>query len=276
MRENKRINFLIALILWILCAGMFAPMIFVLINSVKTFGEVVMEPLSLPAVWSLDNYAEVLDTSNYIKVFENTIYFAVLSGLIVLIFGSMAGYGLARMNSRVGKVTQLVFMMAMMLPFPVIMIPMANVASKMGITNNLTRISVLNAGFSCSLAVIMYSQSIRGIPRELDECAFLDGCSGYRFFFSIIFPLLKPITGTLAVLYFIRYWNDLMLPLVLISKKEYYTIPLSQLNFYNQFTQNRWNLLLASGVMAIIPVLILYVFAQRTIIEGIAAGAVKS
>lgn len=105
MRENKRINFLIALILWILCAGMFAPMIFVLINSVKTFGEVVMEPLSLPAVWSLDNYAEVLDTSNYIKVFENTIYFAVLSGLIVLIFGSMAGYGLARMNSRVGKVT---------------------------------------------------------------------------------------------------------------------------------------------------------------------------
>ena len=78
------------------------------------------------------------------------------------------------------------------------------------------------------------------------------------------------------MLYFIRYWNDLMLPLVLISKKEYYTIPLSQLNFYNQFTQNRWNLLLASGVMAIIPVLILYIFAQKTIIEGIAAGAVKS
>lgn len=276
MRENKRMNFLIALILWILCVGMFAPMIFVLINSVKTFGEVVMEPLALPEVWNLDNYAEVLDTSNYIKVFGNTIYFSVLSGLIVLILGSMAGYGLARMNNRAGKVTQLVFMMAMMLPFPVIMIPMANVASKMGIINNLTRISVLNAGFSCSLAVIMYSQSIRGIPRELDECAFLDGCSGYRFFFSIIFPLLKPITGTLAVLYFIRYWNDLMLPLVLISKKEYYTIPLSQLNFYNQFTQNRWNLLLASGVMAIIPVLILYVFAQRTIIEGIAAGAVKS
>lgn len=276
MRENKRINFVIAVVLWILCAGMFAPMVFVLLNSIKTFGEVVMEPLALPAVWSLDNYAEVMDTSNYAKVFGNTVYFSVVSGLIVLILGSMAGYKLARMNNLPGKITQLIFMMAMMLPFPVIMIPMASVASKMGITNNLTRISVLNAGFSCSLAVIMYSQSIRSIPRELDECAFLDGCSGYRFFFAIIFPLLKPVTGTLAVLYFIRYWNDLMLPLVLISKKEYYTIPLSQLNFYNQFTQNRWNLLLASGVMAIIPVLILYVFAQKTIIEGIAAGAVKS
>nr|WP_296834610.1 carbohydrate ABC transporter permease [uncultured Marvinbryantia sp.] len=276
MRENKRVNFLIALALWGLCAGMFAPMLFVLLNSLKTFGEVVMEPLALPKVWNLDNYVEVLNTSNYVRVFGNTIYFSVLSGAIVLVLGSMAGYKLARMNNKAGKATQLIFMMAMMLPFPVIMIPMASVASSMGITNNLTRISVLNAGFSCSLAVIMYSQSIRGIPTELDECAFLDGCSGYRFFFAIIFPLLKPVTGTLAVLYFIRYWNDLMLPLVLISKKEYYTIPLSQLNFYNQFTQNRWNLLLASGVMAIIPVLILYIFAQKTIIEGIAAGAVKS
>lgn len=276
MRENKRTNLIIALILWLLCICMFAPMVFVLINSIKTFGEVVMEPLALPEVWNFDNYAEVLDTSNYVKVFGNTVYFAVISGLLVLVLGSMAGYKLARIENNVGKITQLVFMIAMMLPFPVIMIPMASVASKFGITNNLTLISVLNAGFSCSLAVIMYTQTTKGIPKELDECAYIDGCSDYRFFFSIIFPLLKPITGTLAVLYFIRYWNDLMLPLVLISKKEYYTIPLSQLTFYNQFTQNRWNLLLASGVMAIIPVLILYLFAQRTIIDGIAAGAVKS
>ena len=156
MRENKRVNFLIALALWGLCAGMFAPMLFVLLNSLKTFGEVVMEPLALPKVWNLDNYVEVLNTSNYVRVFGNTIYFSVLSGAIVLVLGSMAGYKLARMNNKAGKATQLIFMMAMMLPFPVIMIPMASVASSMGITNNLTRISVLNAGFSCSLAVIMY------------------------------------------------------------------------------------------------------------------------
>jgi len=166
-------------------------------------------------------------------------------------------------------------MIAMMLPFPVIMIPLATVASKLNISNNLTLVSVLNAGFSCSLAVVMYTQTVRGIPKELDECAYIDGCNGYRFFFSVIFPLLKPMTGTLSVLYFIRYWNDLMLPMILISKKELYTIPLSQLSFYNQFTQNRWNLLLASGLMAIIPVVILYIFTQKTIISGIAAGAVK-
>ena len=275
MGEKKNVNRMIGTLLWIFCFLMFLPMVFVIINAFKTFGEVVMDPLALPEEWNLNNFKEVMKTGNYVKVFLNTIYFAVLSGTIVLVLSSMAGYKLSRMDNRASKITMLVFMIAMMLPFPVIMIPLATVASKLNISNNLTLVSVLNAGFSCSLAVIMYTQTVRGIPKELDECAYIDGCNGYRFFFSVIFPLLKPMTGTLSVLYFIRYWNDLMLPMILISKKELYTIPLSQLSFYNQFTQNRWNLLLASGLMAIIPVVILYIFTQKTIISGIAAGAVK-
>lgn len=275
MKENKSANRIIGVILWILCILMFFPMIFVIVNSFKTFGEVVMDPLSLPAVWNLDNFKEVMRTANYGRVFLNTIYFALISEIIVLGLGSMAGYKISRMENRAGRITLLVFMTAMMLPFPVIMIPLATVASQMHISNNLTMISILNAGFSCSLAVIMYTQTVKGIPKELDECASIDGCNGYRFFFHIIFPLLKPVTGTLAVLYFIRYWNDLMLPMILISRRELYTIPLSQLSFYNQFTQNRWNLLLASGLMAIVPVVVIYLFAQKTIINGMAAGAVK-
>jgi len=275
MGERKNVNRMIGTLLWIFCFLMFLPMVFVIINAFKTFGEVVMDPLALPEEWNLNNFKEVMKTGNYVKVFLNTIYFAVLSGTIVLVLSSMAGYKLSRMDNRASKITMLVFMIAMMLPFPVIMIPLATVASKLNISNNLTLVSVLNAGFSCSLAVVMYTQTVRGIPKELDECAYIDGCNGYRFFFSVIFPLLKPMTGTLSVLYFIRYWNDLMLPMILISKKELYTIPLSQLSFYNQFTQNRWNLLLASGLMAIIPVVILYIFTQKTIISGIVAGAVK-
>ena len=243
MNERKKTNVVVGLLLWVFCIVMFFPMLFIIINAFKTFGEVVMDPLALPAIWNLDNFKEVIRTGNYVRVFLNTIYFAVLSGVIVLVLGSMAGFKLSRMNNRVSRATMLVFMIAMMLPFPVIMIPLAVMATKLHISNHLTMISILNAGFSCSLAVIMYMQTVKGIPRELDECADMDGCSGYRFFFTIIFPLLKPMSGTLAVLYFIRYWNDLMLPMILISKKELYTIPLSQLSFYNQFTQNRWNLL---------------------------------
>lgn len=275
MNERKKTNVVVGLLLWVFCIVMFFPMLFIIINAFKTFGEVVMDPLALPAIWNLDNFKEVIRTGNYVRVFLNTIYFAVLSGVIVLVLGSMAGFKLSRMNNRVSRATMLVFMIAMMLPFPVIMIPLAVMATKLHISNHLTMISILNAGFSCSLAVIMYMQTVKGIPRELDECADMDGCSGYRFFFTIIFPLLKPMSGTLAVLYFIRYWNDLMLPMILISKKELYTIPLSQLSFYNQFTQNRWNLLLAAGLMALLPVIVLYLFAQKTIISGMVAGAVK-
>jgi raffinose/stachyose/melibiose transport system permease protein len=123
--------------------------------------------------------------------------------------------------------------------------------------------------------VLLYSSAVKAIPKELDECAEMDGCYGYRMFFQIIFPLLQPVTGTLIVIYVIRYWNDLMLPLILITKQSLYTIPLSQMIFFNQFSNNRWNLLLASGVMAVLPLIILYIFTQRYIIQGIVAGAVK-
>lgn len=184
MRDEKerKVNMLLAIVLWLICVAMFFPMVFVIINSFKTFGQVVMEPLALPAEWNLDNFKEVMRTGNYLKVFGNTIYFAVVSGVIVITLGAMAGYKLDRMNNRIGEMTSIVFMIAMMLPFPVIMIPLAVVASDLHITNNLTLVSVLNAGFSCSLAVIMYKQAVNSIPKELDECAYMDGASGYSFF----------------------------------------------------------------------------------------------
>ena len=178
MKKERKVNMILAIVLWLICIAMFLPMVFVIINSFKTFGQVVMEPLALPEEWNLDNFKEVMKTGNYLKVFGNTIYFAVVSGVIVIALGAMAGYKLDRMNNRIGEITSIVFMIAMMLPFPVIMIPLAVVASELHISNNLTLVSVLNAGFSCSLAVIMYKQAVSSIPKELDECAYMDGASG--------------------------------------------------------------------------------------------------
>lgn len=268
-------NKFIEAILWIFCIIMFLPLVFVITNSFKDFREVVMNPVSMPKTLDFKNYIDTWVMSRYHKVFINTFVFSGISTLIVLVFTSMAGYKLCRMNTRLSRALILLFVIAMMIPFPVIMIPIASVAAVTGIKNNLIAMCILNAGFSCSMGIMMYSQTVKGIPREIDECALIDGSSGYRLFFRIIFPLLKPVTSTLAVIYIIRYWNDLLLPLILITKKELYTIPLSQLVFFNEYTNNRWNLLLASGVMAVLPVLILYVFTQRYIIQGIVAGAVK-
>jgi ABC-type sugar transport system, permease component len=261
--------------LWLFVLVLFSPLLFIAVNSLKGFGEVMMDPIALPSKLEFANYTETWQMSEYHKVFFNTILFAGISTLIVITITSMAGYKLSRMNSRGSQVLLLLFTIAIMLPFPVVMIPIAQVAAWLDLKNNLLLISMLNAGFSCSLGVLLYSSAVKAIPKELDECAEMDGCYGYRMFFQIIFPLLKPVTGTLVVIYVIRYWNDLMLPLILITKQSLYTIPLSQMIFFNQFSNNRWNLLLASGVMAVLPLIILYIFTQRYIIQGIVAGAVK-
>lgn len=275
MYESAAKNRVIAVILWLCCFLMFLPMVFIFINAFKTFQEVILYPVALPKSLNLQNFVDVWNKSNYGTVFLNTVYFAAISTFLVVVLGSMAGYRLARMNNRLSRVLVMIFTIALMLPFPVVMIPIATVATNLKFTNNLTLISVLNAGFSCSMAIMMYMQTVRGIPRELEECACIDGSGSYGIFFRIIFPILRPMTGTLVVIYVIRCWNDLLLPLILITKKALYTIPLSQLTFYNEFTNNRWNLLLASGLMAILPVVILYVFCQRYIIQGMVDGALK-
>lgn len=275
MQQSKAKNRLIAILLWALCLMMFMPMFFVFTNAFKSFKEVIMYPVALPKQLGLENFTEVWNKSNYGHVFLNTIYFAALSTVLVVMLSAMAGYRLCRMNNRLSQGLVMVFTIALMLPFPVVMIPIATVATKLGFTNNLTLISVLNAGFSCSTAIIMYMQTVRSVPKELEECARIDGCGSYGIFFRIVFPILKPMTGTLIVIYVIRCWNDLLLPLILITKKQLYTIPMSQLTFYNEFTNNRWNLLLASGLMAILPVVVLYMFSQRYIIQGMVDGALK-
>lgn len=275
MTESTLKNRGIEISLWLFCSILFSPLLFIAVNSLKGFGEVLMEPISFPSTLQFSNYIETWKVSQYHKVFLNTVLFAGVSTAIVILITSLAGYQLSRSNSNWSKMLLMVFTIAIMLPFPVVMIPIAQVASLLGLKNNLLAISVLNAGFSCSLGILLYSGAMKAIPKELDECAEMDGCTGYSRFFRIILPLLKPVTGTLVVIYMIRYWNDLMLPLILITKNHLYTIPLSQMVFFNQFSNNRWNLLLASGVMAVVPILILYIFTQRFIIQGIAAGAVK-
>ena len=111
MKRKSRTTIILEIILWLICIAMFLPMVFVIINSFKTFGQVVMEPLALPEEWNLNNFKEVMRTGNYVKVFGNTIYFAVVSGVIVIALGAMAGYKLDRMNNRIGEITSIIFML---------------------------------------------------------------------------------------------------------------------------------------------------------------------
>ncbi|HUX21722.1 MAG TPA: carbohydrate ABC transporter permease, partial [Spirochaetia bacterium] len=148
-------------------------------------------------------------------------------------------------------------------------------ADHLSLKNSISALIVISVGFFCPLSLLLYHGFVRATPRSIEESAVIDGCSGYNLFFRIVFPLLKPITGTLIVVNFVRAWNEFLLPLILISRVEKHTIPLSQMIMYSQFTNNRWNLLLTGGVLAIVPILIVFLFAQKFIIRGLISGAVK-
>ena len=253
---------IVEILLWVLCITFVLPLVFVVINSFKDFKEIVISPLALPSVWNFRNYTEAWKLTNYTRVFLNTLEFAGLSTLVIVVLGSMAGYKLSRTKSKWSTFLFTIFLIAMMVPFQTIMVPVAVNAKKMGLLNNVYTLFLINAGISCSLAVLLYHGFTKSIPREIEESAYIDGCSSFRVFFSIIFPLLKPITSTVAVIYMLQSWNKLELPLIIISNKLHYTIPLSQMAFFGQYTANRWNLVLAAGVMACVPVLLLFVFCK--------------
>lgn len=262
--------------LWLVCLLFFSPILFVVLNAFKDFKEIVISPLALPASLSLHNFAEAWKFTEYPRAFMNSVKITGLSTVLVILLSSLAGYKLARTPTKLSGFLFALIAVAMMVPFQTIMVPMAQVAMKLSILNNVWALPILYAGYSCSLAVMLYHGFTKGIPAELEEAAIMDGCSSFGIFFKIVFPLFKPLTSTVAVIYVMTFWNDLMIPLILISKKSAFTIPLSQMMFYGHFTSTDWNLLLACAVMSSIPILILYLALQRHIIGGLVAGAVKS
>jgi raffinose/stachyose/melibiose transport system permease protein len=258
--------------LWLICAIFFSPIVFVVLNSFKDFKEIVISPLSFPSSFALTNFRDAWTFTSYHQAFMNS----ALSTLGIILLCSMAGYKLARTATTLSGFLFAVIMLAMMVPFQTIMIPIAQVAKSLSLLNNIWTLPILYTGYSCSLAVLLYHGFTKGIPIELEEAAIMDGCSSFRIFTTIIFPLFKPLTSTVAVIYVMTFWNDLLIPLIMITKKSAYTIPLSQMMFYGHFTTTDWNLLLACAVMSSLPILLLYAVLQKHVIGGLIAGAVKS
>jgi len=273
VRENNR-RFIEAA-LWFFCLIFCIPILMVVVQSFKSFQEVLLSPASWPSSFSLANYEEVWVKTNFPLVFGNTLFIAGISIAGILLFCSMAGYRLSRTRTRLSAAVLALIVLALMIPFEVIMVPLVKIASMLHIYNSLSAVVLINIGFSCPLAVLLYHGFTNSIPVEIEEAAIIDGCSQLGMYFRVILPLLLPVSATVGVLYFLNYWNDLTLPLIMLADKAKATITLSQLQFFNELVSSRWNLLLTAGVMAFLPVIIIYLFCQKYIINGLTSGAVK-
>jgi raffinose/stachyose/melibiose transport system permease protein len=276
MKRTHRINiffFIFASVLAVLYAFPFAM---VLLNSVKDKREVRNEPLAWPTEWKWDNFTEAIDRMDYWQALGNSLIITVLSVTAIIITSSMLAYYLARSKTKFSAATFLILVASMIVPFQALMIPFVGLFGErgLGLPGNQFTIAFFYVGFGVALSTFLYHGFISNIPYELDEAAGMDGASAFRTYRSIIFPMLGPVTATVAIINALWIWNDFLLPSVVLLENDQKTLPLRTFVFYGNYTSD-YGLAMAGLLISILPIVIFYFAMQKRIIAGISAGAVK-
>lgn len=252
-----------------------SPLLLALLNSFKSLSEITYNIASLPEEWNLDNYARAWNSLDFPQAMFNSVVITVLSNAGVVLISSMAAYFIVRRPSRFSRFLYRAFLAEMILPFQVVMIPLTIVLKRCGLINSLGGVVVAYLGLGVAMGVFTYCGFIKTIPRDIEEAALMDGCGPLRLFFRIVFPLLKPTTYTLIVINTFWFWNDFLLPLLVLSARELRTIPIAINSLMGQYIM-QWDLALPALMMAIVPALITFLILQKHIVAGLTAGAVKS
>jgi len=252
-----------------------APFYFVLVNSIKTLGEILVDAASLPQVYKFTNYSRVWEMIRFPTALRNSVVITVVSVAGIVVISSMTAYRLVRKPSPFNNLLFLAFISSMIIPFQSVMLQLVRVTSLLELRGDLLGIVVCYLGFGLALSVFLFHGFIKGVPLEIEEAAVMDGCSPYGVFWRIVFPLLRPIAVTVVILNTLWIWNDYLLPVLIIgSNKDLTTIPLAVTRFFGQYTK-QWDLALAGLAMSVTPIILLFLLLQKYIVEGITAGSVK-
>ncbi|MBE5968587.1 MAG: carbohydrate ABC transporter permease [Lachnospiraceae bacterium] len=277
----KRLGkFLLQLFVLALCLCYLFPIYIVIVNSFKNRQELYTNMMAPPETFTLEYYVTAMGKMNFMRAFGNSLIVTVVSIAFIVILSSMTAWMLVRYNNRLSRCIFAIFVATMIIPFQTIMMPLMQVMGWIRDTlhipmlNTLGGLIYMNIGFGASMAVFLYHGFIKAVPVSLEEAATIDGCNKFKVFWKIVFPMLKPTTVTVMILDVIWIWNDYLLPSLAISDKARRTIPLSTASFFGQFTIE-WNLAMAGLTLTIIPVIVFYLAAQKHIVKGVAAGAVK-
>lgn len=279
MEKKINKNNLVMVLGWIMAVLMLGPIYIMFINSFKGREQIFTDTLGLPKGLDLSYYIKAMEKMNFFSAFCNSLIITILSVVFIVICSSMAAWVLVRTKSKISDAIFYMFVVTMLVPFQSVMIPLIQYMSKwdlgsFSMLNTRHGLIFMHVGFGISLSLFLYHGFIKSIPKELEEAACIDGCNKLQVFCKIIFPSLKPITMTVAILNVISIWNDYLLPSLVLKDPELRTIPLSTFYFFGEFTI-QWNLAMAGLVLSIIPVIIFYLIAQKHIIKGVMSGAVK-
>ena len=255
------------------------PFLMVVINSLKQKRDIIKSPFS----WlftvkglSFDNFAKAFNQMDFLNAIKNSLIITVSATAIVTILAAMLAYFIVRNNNLLTRIIFALMVASMIIPFQATMIPLVSIyGGTLNLLNHRLTLIFMHVGFSMSMTVFMFHGFIRGsVPIALEEAAYLDGCTHTQTFFKIVFPLLKPIMSTTLILNALAFWNDFLLPSLVLTDKKLLTLPLSTYSFYGTYSAD-YGTIMAGLLLCVVPLLILYIALQKQIINGVVAGAVK-
>lgn len=272
MIKKERLNYVIEVVFFLLSLFILVPVYMLLINSFKTSGDALTMSLSLPEEWHIiDNYVEMFDRGGVLIGIKNSFIVTLVSVTLIILLSSTTAFVLQRRKSRLSN--GLLTFMIVGLIIPVQIIPSFFICRFFLLDDYIASIIMLTVS-NLPFGIFLYVGYFKSIPTDIDESAIIDGAGPIRLFFTIIFPLVKPITVTLLIIAFMNVWNDFGTTIYFLNNSKEYTITLTMFNYFSTHSAE-WNLVFANIIVGSIPVVFLYVALQKYIIKGMTEGAVK-
>lgn len=244
---------------------------FSLKSNVEIFGENI---IGLPREWRFENYITALSNSSVFTYFMNSVFYSVTTVIVVAIITSMASYAIARMNWKLKAPVFTIFTLGIMIPAQAALLPLFQIMNKTGLKGGYLGLLIPYIAFAIPMSVMIIVGFFRGIPKEMEEAAYIDGCGIFKCFFTIMLPMVKPAIATATIFTFLGTWNELMFANTLIDKDAYRTLPVGIMSFSGQYSTD-WGLIGAGMVLATLPTIIIYFLLSNQVQESLVAGAVK-
>lgn len=273
-KQDGKINWPVTILLLICSLTILFPLYITIVIAFKQPSDMMGNVLSLPKTWSFNNFIQAIKMTNFFHTILNSLIITAGAVIVTIVTNSLVAYAIARnMHKKFYKFVYFYFVSAMFVPFSMLMLPLVKQVSFFNLDNKIG-MTILYMVFGISMNTLLYVGYLKNIPLELEEAAYVDGAKQWTVFWKVIFPLLKPMHATVGIMTALWAWNDVMMPLVILSEQSQATLPLAQYIFQSKFGTN-YNVAFASYLLALLPLLIFYLFAQKWIINGVTKGAIK-
>lgn len=274
-KRDKKSLFAIEAILIVIAVIWFIPIYYLVVTTFKNPQDATNHPLSLPETWVFENYISAWENMQYPRALGNTVFITVCSVFLVVVLGGMAGYALARTKTKMGNRVFLFFLCGLMVPFQMNIVSLYKIVKSIHLMNSVFAVILVDVAINLPQAIFLSKEFVAStVPRELEEAADIDGLSVFGKFFKIVLPLMKPVMSTTIILVTLNAWNEFLTPLLFIQTRESDVILQEVSRNIGQFATD-WTAMFPMLMLGVAPLMIFYLFMQKYIISGVAAGAVK-